>query len=223
VDLEQVVIALLYLLRAGCPWRDLPGQIPWRTVYGYFAQWRDSGTWQAILKRLHRGMHGRLFCIDSTYVRVHRSGANPAGGQALHAMGPSRGGLTSKIHAIVDGNAKPVALVLSAGNVADTLAAPELIEQISSTTCSTLVGDKGYDSDPLRIALYERAIFPCLAALSTRVEKRPFHKGFYRHRHRVENFFCALKSHRRIATRYEKLASSFLAFVSIASILHWIR
>ena len=155
-----MVIALLYMLRAGCPWRDLPGHIPWRTVYGYFAQWRDNGMWESILKRLHRGRHGRLFCIDSTYVRVHRSGANPAGGQALQAMGPSRGGLTSKIHAIVDGHAKPVALVLSAGNVADTLAAPALIEKINSATCSTLVGYKGYDSDPLRIALYEREIFP---------------------------------------------------------------
>jgi transposase len=222
--LEKVVSALLYMLRAGCPWRDLPDQgVHWRTIYGYFAQWRDAGVWQTILQTLTQGSRGPMFCVDSTYVRVHASGANPRGGQEPQAMGPSRGGLTSKVHAIVDRRARPVVLALSAGNIADSIQAPQLFAQVDPARCSTMLGDKGYDSDALRIALYERDIFPCLAATAKRVEKRPFHRGYYRHRHRVENFFCALKRHRRVATRYDKLAASFLAFVTIASILHWIR
>jgi transposase len=212
------------MLRAGCPWRDLPGQgVHWRTVYGYFAQWRDAGVWRAILKALTKGSRGPMFCVDSTYVRVNHSGANPPGGQARQAMGPSRGGLTTKIHAIVDRAGRPAVLALSAGNIADSIKAPELFAQMDPTRCSTMLADKGYDSDALRIQLYELGIFPCLAATTKRLEKRAFHKGFYRHRHRVENFFCSLKKHRRIATRYDKLAASFLAFVSIASILQWLR
>jgi transposase len=222
--LEKVVLALLYLVRAGCPWRDLPYDgTRWRTVYGYFAQWRDQGVWRSIFKALTKRSLGPMFCVDSTYVRVNHSGANPRGGQLPQAMGPSRGGLTSKIHAIVDRNGRPVVLELSAGNLADSLKAPDLFKQIDPASCSTMVGDKGYDSDALRIELYELGIFPCLAATAWRNETRPFHKGYYRHRHRVENFFCSLKKHRRVATRYDKLATSFLAFVHIASILHWIR
>ena len=222
--LERVVRAILYILRAGCAWRDLAALgLPWRTVYGYFAGWRDEGLWSRLFKSLAKRSRGPMFCIDSTYIRVQQSGANPAGGQCAQAMGPSRGGLTTKVHAIVDRDQRPVVLALSAGNIADSIKAPELFSELDPTRCKTVVGDKGYDSDALRCQLYELGIRPCLAATTKRIEKRPFHKGCYRRRHRVENFFCSLKKHRRVATRYDKLATSFLAFVLLASILHWLR
>ncbi len=140
----------------------------------------------------------------------------------MQEMGPSRGGLTTKIHALVDGKGRALMLLLSGGNVADPTAAPELIMALKRSGCAALVGDKGYDSDALRAMLLKLHIFPCFALNRTRIQKRPFHRGFYRRRHRVENFFCVLKRQRRIATRYDKLASSFLAFVTIAAILHWI-
>jgi len=195
----------------------------WRTVYGYFAHWRDSGLWEKIFKALAKKAVGPIFCVDSTYVRVNHSAANPSGGQAAQAMGPSRGGLTSKVHAIVDRTGRPVVLAVSAGNIADSIKAPELFAQVNPAQCSTMLGDKGYDSDALRLLLCDLDIFPCLPTTSWRKEARPFHKGYYRRRHRVENFFCSLKRFRRIATRYDKLVASFLAFVHLASILHWIR
>jgi transposase len=195
----------------------------WRTVYGYFARWRDDGLWSRILKALNRRAKGRLFCIDSSYVRVNVSASNPAGGQHAQAMGASRGGLTTKIHALVDGRGRAMRLILSAGNVVDITRAPELVKGIASMGCSVLVADKGYDSDALRALLYEQHTFPCFAVSRKRLTSRDFHRGFYRKRHRIENFFCSIKKYRRIATRYDKLASSFLAFVSLAAILHWIR
>ena len=211
------------MLRAGCPWRDLPcNGVKWRTVYGYFAHWRDTGVWDAILSVLSERAEGRLRFIDSTYVRLQQSGANPAGGQQGQEIGPSRGGLTIKIHALVDGKGRALKLILSGGNLADPTAAPVLIQTLERGGCGALVGDKGYDSDALRAMLLKLKIFPCFALNRTRIEKRPFHKGFYRKRHLVEKFFCTLKRHRRISTRYDKLASSFLAFVTIAAILHWI-
>lgn len=218
-----MVKALLYLLRAGCPWRDLPcTRFHWRTVYGHFARWRDLGLWERILQALAKSARGRLRFIDATYVRLHRSALNPRGGQAAQAMGLSRGGPTTKIHALVDGHGRALKLLLSAGNVADITMAPGLIADLRARDCGTLVADKGYDSDALRVLLVEKGIFPCLALNATRKQRRSFHRGYYRHRHHVENFFCALKRHRRIATRYEKLAASFAAFVSLSAILHWI-
>ena len=54
-SLPAVVEAILYVLRAGCPWRMLPWDFPpWQTVYGYFPSWRDQGSW----KRIHRYLRG---------------------------------------------------------------------------------------------------------------------------------------------------------------------
>jgi transposase len=180
------------------------------------------GLWDRLLQKLQQRAVGKLYAIDSTYVRVNQSGANPAGGQAEQQMGPSRGGLTTKVHAMVDGRGRPVVLVLGPGNIADSIKAAELFARFKSKGCTTILGDKGYDSDALRCQLYQLGILPCLAATAKRIEKRPFHRGLYRRRHRVENFFCTLKKHRRVSTRYDKLASSFLGFVCLASILHWL-
>ncbi|MDB6155210.1 MAG: transposase [Chthoniobacteraceae bacterium] len=83
-----------------------------------------------------------------------------------------------------------------------------------------MVADKAYGDDKLRILLFEEGIFPCFSATSKRTPLRPFHRGYYRRRHRVENCFCELKKRRRVATRYDKLASSYLAFVRLAATLH---
>ena len=224
VQLEAVVRAMICMLRMGCPWRDLPcGAAHWRTVYGYFVRWRDLGLWPRILRSLTQRAKGRLCFIDASYIRVHQSGANPRGGPQAQALGVSRGGLTTKIHALVDGRGRALKLLLSAGNVVDIKMAPALVADLDRESCGTLVADKGYDSDALRALLIESDIFPCLGVSRKRIEKRLFHKGYYRHRHHVENFFARLKRHRRVSTRYEKLASSFLAFVTLSSILHWLE
>jgi transposase len=215
---------MILMLRMGCPWRDLPcASAHWRTVYGYFVRWREAGLWPRILCALTKRAKGRLRFIDASYIRVHQSGSNPRGGQHAQALGVSRGGLTTKIHALVDGRGRALKLLLSAGNVADITMAPALVARLGRAGCGTLVADKGYDSDALRALLIEKDIFPCLGVSRKRIEKRLFHKGYYRHRHHVENFFGRLKRHRRVSTRYDKLASSFLAFVTLSSILHWIE
>jgi len=83
--------------------------------------------------------------------------------------------------------------------------------------CGMLAVDNGYDPDALRPLLYQQHIFPCFAVNRKRLTTRDFRRDFYR----IENFFCSIKKHRHIAIRYDKLASSFLAFVCLAAILHW--
>jgi len=92
-------------------------------------------------------MKGKGLFLDSTHVKVHKSGSNPAGGQQSQALGRTRGGLNTKIHAAVDGRGNPAALLLSAGNVADVCCAPETLQDVE---CAVLVGDKGCDSDGFR-------------------------------------------------------------------------
>jgi transposase len=81
---------------------------------------------------------------------------------------------------------------------------------------STLIGDKAYDSSTLRQAADAKRIKTCIPARSNRTTTVPFSPTVYRHRHRIENFFERIKRSRRIATRYDKLAETFLAFVCLA-------
>jgi transposase len=138
-----------------------------------------DGIWTRILKAFTKRAKGRLFCIDSSYVRVNGSASNPAGGQDVQAMGPSRGGLTTKIHALVDGRGRALRLVLSAGNKVDITQAPDLVKGLGPMGCTVLIGDKGCDSDALRALLYEQHIFPCFAVNRKRITNRDFHRGFY--------------------------------------------
>src|SRR6266481_9134953 len=79
-DRRQVVDAILWILRAGAPWRDLPEDdfAPWETVYGLFNAWNADGTFDKVLRRLQANvidageLDGQLWCIDGTVVRAHR-------------------------------------------------------------------------------------------------------------------------------------------------------
>jgi len=122
---------------------------------------------------------GRRF-LDSTHVKVHRSGCNPAGGQEQQAMGRTKGGLNTKLHAVVDGRGRPVALLLGAGQEADIARAQETLGEIS---CRQLVGDKGYDSDAFRQWLREHSMEPCIPPRSNRLRPQTDDKAAYRKRH----------------------------------------
>jgi len=163
---------------------------------------------------------GRIRSLDCSFVKVHRDGANPAGGQASQAMGMTKGGLNSKIVAVVDGVGRAVALALVAGPVGDVQAAasvrPELLGKI-------VIADKGFDASALREDLVRSQAITCIPPRRNRKIVYRFSKPLYRHRHTVENFFCRIKIYRRAATRYDKLAAHALAFVTIAAILDWLN
>ncbi len=208
------------MLREGCAWRDLECEgVAWRTVYGYFVLLRRLGLITRALARMARGSVTAIRALDGSYVRVHQDGANPVGGQKRELMGRSRGGLTSKIHLLCNSQGKPLRVLLSAGDCADINLAHAMVEGLQG---GTLVADKGYDSDFLRDALLQAEVFPCIPNRKSRTEPKPFHRGYYKKRHTVENGFCRLKRLRRIATRYDKLANSYKLWVLLGSISLWI-
>jgi len=154
-----------------------------------------------------------LCVVDSTHIKVHRDGANPAQGQSLHAMGRTKGGLNTKLHVSTDSLSQPQCLILTAGPEADVSHAPSLIE--GSVGAQALM-DKAYDSDHLRGFLKQRGIDACIPSRSNRINPIPHDKSLYKKRHIVENFFEKLKRCRRVATRYDKTDASFMGFVYAA-------
>ena len=136
-------------------------------------------------------------------------------------MGRSRGGLTTKIHALVDANGLPLALKLTEGQAHDGRSASELLSQI--TKGQILLADRGYDSDALRRSLKERGAWANIKPMPNRVNVPSFSPFLYRYRNLVERFFSKLKHYRAIATRYEKHAANYLALVKLAATRIWLR
>lgn len=105
--------------------------------------------------------------------------------------------------------------MLTPGNVSDIKAAPALLQRAGRIRY--LLGDKGYDADSLRRSLREAGAIPVIPGRCNRKRTIRYDKQRYRGRHLVENAFCRLKDFRRIATRYDKLATNLLSAVALAT------
>ena len=114
----------------------------------------------------------------------------------------------------------PVRLKLTGGQVHDCAPAIELIEGLS---IEHVISDKAYDADAIVAAVERRGAIAVIPSKRNRLRQRSYDTHLYKERHLVECFFCKLKDFRRIATHYEKLAQTFLAMVTIASYLIWLR
>ena len=130
-------------------------------------------------------------------------------------IGRSRGGLTTKIHALVDALGNPVELMLSPGQAHDLACAEPLIENADP---DALIADKAYNSDPFVNVLTQREITPVIPPKLNCKTPRICDFALYCERNLVERFFNQLKHFRAIATRYDKLARNFLAGVQLAAI-----
>ena len=154
--------------------------------------------------------------LDATFIKVQRSGLNATGGRDSQAIRLTKGGWNTKLHAAVDGKGRPWALLLTGGNVADVSQATEVLAELDP---KMVVADKGYDSDPLCRWLSERGVASCIPPRSNRRNQRPVRRSSYRKRHLIGNFFGHLKTFRRVATRYDKLAETFFGWVLLAVIV----
>ena len=136
---------------------------------------------------------------------------------ANKAAGRTRGGLNTKLRAIVDGLGNPVEFLLSAGNDHDSVHAVELLKKVEISG-SNVLADRAYEAKTIRAYILERGASYVIPPQSNVSEPWPVDWRLYKERHLVECFFQKLKWFRRIATRYDKLDTSFLAFVYLASI-----
>lgn len=136
-------------------------------------------------------------------------------------MGRSRGGLTTKIHALVDAEGRPIQLKLTEGQAHDGRAATDMLATLEAG--DILLADRAYDSDALRDDMANRGAWANIRAMPNRVRTFPFSAWVYRQRNAVERFFNKLKHFRAVATRYDKRDDNFLASVQLASIRIWLR
>jgi transposase len=216
-----MVEAIFYVLRTAVGWRDLPSCFgPWKSVYTRWRRWCAMGLWQEILGLLARRAKGQVRFIDGSHIKLHQFGANPAGGQHAQAIGRTKGGLNTKLCALVEGGGRLVATVIAPGQTYEVAASAPLLENLRHIL---LVGDKGFDCDALRDQMRAQG---CLASVPPRSGRRKptwHHRGFYRQRHKIENFFQRLKIYKRVSTRYEKLAVTFLSFILLGAIFDWLK
>ena len=207
--------------RTGCR-GDLPERFgPWNSVYQRFRRWAEKGTWKNVFESL-QDPDLEWLLIDSTIARAHQhaAGAENTTPEA-EALGRSRGGFSTKIHVVVDALGNPIRVLLSPGQAADITFAKELIDGLKG---KAMIGDKGYDSDDFIDAIKASGAEAVIPPRGNRIEQREYDKHVYKVRNLVERFFNQLKQLRRVATRYEKTATSFLAMVQLGAamiLLKW--
>jgi transposase len=136
-------------------------------------------------------------------------------------MGRSRGGLTTKVHALVDAEGRPIALKLTEGQAHDGRSAADMFDTVQAG--HILLADRAYDSDALRDALLKRGAWGNIRLMPNRKNRPAFSAWLYRYRNAVERFFNKLKHFRAVATRYDKRDDNFLASVKLASLRIWLR
>lgn len=241
---RHVINGILFVLRTGIGWADLPEDFgKYKTVYNRFRRWVKSGLWEKIVRSLIQRLlrdgeiDFELWCVDGTVIRAHRAAAGALKGELAteenaekQALGRSRGGYTTKLHLLTDGQGIPLSVTATAGQKNE---GPEFENLMSQCMINlhrrnkrpwALAGDKAYSSKAIREYIAKRDIEQVIPTRKNEQRNDSFNKTLYRNRHVVECLIGWLKEFRRIATRFEKKIDHYLAMVHIAiarMIINW--
>lgn len=215
-----MINGVLWRLRTGAPWRDLPERYgPWQTAYERFARWEADGTWAGLLEQVQVrddsvGAVEWTVSVDSTISRAHQHAAGARKkGRRREALGRSRGGLTTKVHLACDGRGLPLAVVVTPGNVNDSTVFDEVMEALRVPRAGAgrprrrpdaVVADKAYSSRAIRQTLRRRSIRAVIPERSDQKANRVrrgqtggrspvFDRELYKARNVVERCFNRLK------------------------------
>ncbi|MCP4565909.1 MAG: IS5 family transposase [Bosea sp.] len=218
VDDRRVISGIVYVIKHGLQWKDAPKDYgPHKTLYNRFIRWSRMGVFDRIFAGLSgQGPKPERIMIDATHLKAHRTAASLLKkGLFPRCIGRTKGGLNSKLHAVCDGDGKPLVMLLTEGQMSDHKGARLILGALPAA--KALLGDRGYDSNWFRAALTEKGIEPCIPSSKSRKVEIPHDKTLYRQRHKIENMFARLKDWRRIATRYDRCAHAFFSAICIAA------
>ena len=220
-NLRTAVEGILYRMRVGCPWRDLPSEFgKWYTIYKLFNRWSAQGKFLNIFKKLVNDPDAEWEFIDGSIVKAHQHSTGAASNNN-EAIGRSRGGNTTKIHMAVDSGGLPIHFVISGGEVHDCNMAEEIIFDLPKS--DYVIADKGYDSEKIRKTIRDKGATPVIPRKKNSVTGNgDIDWCLYKYRHLVENVFARLKHFRAIATRYDKLKRNFESLVALACGFIWL-
>ncbi len=213
---------ILYRMRTGCPWRDLPEEFgKWNTLFKRFNAWSKKGIFDLLFKLLSDNTDTEWLFIDGSIVRAHQHSSGAAASTEDEAIGKSRGGRSTKIHLAVESYGLPVHFELSGGQTHDIVHAESLVTD--SPASDFVIADTGYDSSAFRDFIEKQgstAVIPYRR--NSRKPDKNIDDVLYRYRHLVENAFAQIKHFRAIATRYDKLARNYASMLALAFVMIWL-
>ncbi|MEU8472076.1 IS5 family transposase [Streptomyces sp. NPDC029006] len=254
-DHRRTLEAIAWKYRTNSPWRDLPEELgPFQTAHKRLIRWAVDGTWERILAAVLAAADvdddiDWTVSVDSTVIRAHQHAAGArkrgarSGEPADHALGRSRGGLSTKVHLAADGGARPLAFTITAGQAGDAPAFETVMSRIRvprngpgrpRTRPLALLADRAYSSRAIRSHLRRRGIRAVIPQPSDQIGHRlrrgrqggrppGFDREVYKQRNTVERCINRLKQWRGLATRTDKLAIAYQAALHLAGILIWTR
>ena len=217
---REVLDAILWVLRTGAPWRDLPEKYPpYQTCDRRFQQWSSDGTLESVQMALTEMLEKRKkinmseCCIDAKFVPAKKGGA---------CVGPTKCGKGTKLVAITEKSGRAVSVLITDVSCHEVrLVEPALDACWTSESPAVLIGDKAYASDPLDASLRGRGI-EMVAPHKKNRKKQATQEGRrlrrYKRRFKVERFFSWLEDFRRLVVRWEYYAENYLGFVLLACI-----
>ena len=220
-DHRMTMEGILYRMRVGCPWRDLPSEFgDWNRIYRRFNSWSEKGILLEVFESLRQDPDMEWQFIDGSIVKAHQHSAGAASNQN-EAIGKSRGGNTTKIHLSVDSYGLPVMFEVTGGHVHDCKVAPEFIERLPRS--DYIIADKGYDSEAVRDQVRAKQATPIIPRKgNSKIGNEDIDWSLYKYRHLVENAFARLKHYRAIASRYDKLLRNYVSTVALGCCMMWL-
>lgn len=219
-NLRNFIEAILYRIRTGCPWRDLPQEFGLsNSVFKKYSRWSKNSKLMKIFHFMSVNADTEWVFIDGSHIRAHQHSA----GIKDQEISKSIGGNSSKIHLAVDSHGNPIELIITDGTTHDVKVAPDLVSKLDLKTTESLCADKGYDSETLRERIKETDTQANIPRKSNTLSNNDHMDWYlYKIRHLVENTFARLKQFRGIATRYDKLKRNYESAVALACIFIWL-
>jgi len=215
-DNRLFINAVLWILRTGAPWRDLPPDYgDWKNTHRRFCRWRDKGSWEKLLEILIEEPDHEWLIIDASHLKVHPHAAGANGGN--QDMERTKEGSTASC-------IWPwMRMVCRSERLLRQLPSRIVhkLPLIAGFAAGRVLADKGYDTHAILQCCDDHGLKVIISPKRDRTVPREYDKKLYKQRHWVENAFLHLKRGRGIATRYAKNSRSFLAAIHIRCIVLW--
>jgi len=190
-------------------------------VYRYYLRWAKKGLFKRLLHHTAKQFNQSCFkIIDGSHVKVHQDACYKCQNIENQYFGKTKGGRNTKIHAMTNGEGKPLDFRLMPGHQQEITNALELLGNLKNTI---VLADKGYDSNELRLSVREMGGIALIPGRSNRKDRVFYIKEVGRRRYLVENYFSKVKRFRRIGTRYDRLPQTYESFLAIASTWLWLK